>query len=222
MHLSLQQPRGEGDPCFTDLGTGPVVCLFSAQPHAIQPWVDRGQSHPGPEPLASPTSRPRGPASPLHPVLGPASPRVTRACRAPSWISRADPELSPQTHPAQNPGHTRRQDLAASAQPVGPGQPDPQGLHSQRLQAVATRAWRDGTQPHPGGSHLGVRGDLAGAQIFHLTRRPAGTGVRWREGRGGWQSPEQRGPGRPRGPCTPRSWNTWPFLQVALVAMGPR
>ena len=121
VRLSLQRPWEEGDPHFTDLGPRPVKWPLSAQ--AVHSWEDRGVSHRGPEPLANPASHPGGPAPPCIRCQAPASPQVTHVYSTPSWLSKADPELSAKARPAQDPGHSWRQDLSPSAQSVCPGPP---------------------------------------------------------------------------------------------------
>ncbi|XP_043733219.1 collagen alpha-1(I) chain-like [Cervus elaphus] len=190
VRLSLQRPWDEGDPHFMDLGARPVRWPLSAQ--AVHSWEDRG---------------------------APASPQVTHVYSTPSWVSRADPELSAKAHPAQDPGQSWRQDLSPSAQPVCPGPPAqgrltatdgrPGGPLSPAVTAAA--AWHllwiplgaeasDAAQPR--GACLGASGDSGELRSSHLIRRPTGAWVGWWEG-GRRQSP---------GPAQPEAWS---FLQAA-------
>lgn len=200
-----------------DLGARPVRWPLSAQ--AVHSWEDRGVSHRGPEPLANPASHPRGPAPPCIRCQAPASPQVTHVYSTPSWVSRADPELSAKAHPAQDPGQSWRQDLSPSAQPVCPGPPAqgrltatdgrPGGPLSPAVTAAAAGhlLWiplgaeaSDAAQPR--GACLGASGDSGELRSSHLIRRPTGAWVGWWEGRRR-QSP---------GPAQPEAWS---FLQAA-------
>ena len=141
-----------------------------------------------------------GPAPPCIWRQAPAGPQVTHIYRVPSWLSRADPELSAKAHPAQDPGHSRRQDLIASAQPVCPGPPAQGRLTTAHGQpgepsspvAAATPQGtccgylleqKHQTRPRTGGSRLGASGGSAELRSLHLVHKPAGSWAGRREAR---------------------------------------
>ena len=164
---------------------------------------------------------PGGPAPPCVWRQAPAGPQVTHIYRVPSWLSRADPGLSAKAHPAQDPGHSWRQDLTASAQPVCPGPPAQGRLTTADGQpGEPLSPWRPPqpqgtccrylleqkhqTRPRTGGSRLGASGGSAEFRSFcalgpQTCRSLGGTA-------GGREA------GRAQGPAQPEAWS---FLQAA-------